>query len=85
MPSMPTPKVYEFCRYIGELCVDQSTDVYSLSAKLRLEPMELVRIISGKAVATKAVVQRLAIELGSDVRFLEKLADEVRRDLAPKS
>jgi hypothetical protein len=83
MSSMP-PKVYEFSRYIGELCVDQSTDVYSLSAKLRLEPMELVGIINGKAVATKAVVQGLAIELGSDVRFLERLADEVRRDLGAK-
>jgi hypothetical protein len=81
---MPTPKVYEFCWYLA-LCVTRSSDLYSPSEKLGLEPMELVGMINGRTSPSKAVVQGLAIELGSDVRFLERLADEVRRGLDPKS
>jgi hypothetical protein len=82
---MPNLKVYEFSWYVA-LCVTRSADLDSLSAKLGLEPMELVGIINGRTSPSKAVVHGLAIELGSDVRFLECLAEDLRRGLAePKT
>lgn len=33
---MPEPKVYEFSKRIGELCVTRGTDVYKLGAKLNI-------------------------------------------------
>jgi hypothetical protein len=77
---MPEPKVYEFSKHIGALCVTRGTDVYKLGPKLGMDPMELLRMINGKVVPTKAVVQGLARELDSDVRYLEKLAEEIRKD-----
>jgi hypothetical protein len=54
--------------------------VIKLGPKLGMDPMELLRMINGKVVPTKAVVQGLARELDSDVRYLEKLAEEIRKD-----
>jgi hypothetical protein len=79
---MPESKVYEFSKYIGTLCVTRDTNVHKLGEKLGVDPMELLRMINGRAVPTKAVVQGLAKALDSDVRFLEKLADPIRKDLA---
>jgi hypothetical protein len=47
-----------------------------------MDPMELLRMINGKVVPTKAVVHGLARELDSDVRYLEKLVEEIRKDHA---
>jgi transcriptional regulator with XRE-family HTH domain len=80
---MPSLKVYEFSWYVA-LCVTRSTDLYSLSAKLGLEPMELVGMINGRTSPSKDVVQGLARELDIEESFLIKLADEVRRDLSAK-
>ena len=46
-----------------------------------MDPTELLRMINGRVMPTKAVVQGLARELGSDVRYLEKLVEEIRKDL----
>jgi hypothetical protein len=40
--------------------------------------MELLRMINGKTVPTKAVIAGLAKELDSDVRYLTKLAAEIK-------
>jgi hypothetical protein len=41
-------------------------------------------MINGRSLSTKAIVAGLARELDSDVRYLEKLAEEIRNDLAVK-
>lgn len=38
---MPQPKVYEFSKHIGPLCVTRDTDVYKLGARLGVDPLEL--------------------------------------------
>jgi hypothetical protein len=42
--------------------------------------MELLRMINGKVMTTKAVISGLARELDTDVRYLEKLAAEIKPD-----
>jgi hypothetical protein len=41
--------------------------------------MELLRMINGKLVPTRAVIEGLAKELDFDVRYLEKLVDQSGR------
>jgi hypothetical protein len=48
---MPEPKVYEFSKHIGALCVQRDTNVHKLGAKLGMDPMELLRMINGKGGA----------------------------------
>jgi hypothetical protein len=62
---MPDPKVYEFSKHIGALCVTRGKDVHKLGAKLGIDPMELLRIINGKAMPTKVAMQGLPKELGA--------------------
>jgi hypothetical protein len=64
---------------MGALCATRGTDVYKLGAKLDLDPTDLLRMINGKMVPTEAVISGLARELDSDVRYLEKLAEEVKK------
>jgi len=68
---MPEPRVYEFSKHIGALCVKRDTNVQKLGAKLRIDPTELLLMINGKIMPTKAVIQGLAKELDSDVRYLD--------------
>jgi hypothetical protein len=46
---MPEPKVYEFSKHVGALCVARDTNVFKLGAKLGVDPMELLRMINGRA------------------------------------
>jgi transcriptional regulator with XRE-family HTH domain len=78
---MPEPKVYEFSKHIGALCVTRDTNVHKLGAKLGVDPTELLRMINGKVMPTKALVKGLAKELDIDESFLNRLAEEVRKDL----
>jgi hypothetical protein len=75
---MPEPKVYEFSKHIGALCVTRDTNVYKLGGKLGVEPTDLLRMINGRAVPTKAVIAGLAKELESDVSYLTRLAAEIK-------
>jgi hypothetical protein len=68
--------VYEFSKHIGTLCVRANKNVHTLGAKL--DPMLLLRMINGREAPTKAVIAALAEELHSDVRYLEKLAAEIK-------
>jgi hypothetical protein len=73
---MPTPKVYEFSRYFGALCVAKGTDVYKLGLKLGIEPSDLLALLNGRTVPSKAIVagltkrtwQRVVGRTGSRVR-----------------
>jgi hypothetical protein len=78
---MPPPKVYAFSQHISSLCVTRDTNVFKLGAKLSIDPAELLRMINGRVVPTKAVLVGLAKELNSSVRYLEKLAEEIKQDL----
>ena len=79
---MPEPKVYEFSGHICALCATRGTDVFRLGTKasvsLGIDPMELVEMINGKVVPTKAVISGLAKELHSNVSLLTKLATEIK-------
>ena len=75
---MPEPKPYEFSKHIGALCVKRHTNATALGAKLGMDPMDLLRMINGKVPLNKKVIAGLAKELGSDVRYLEKLAAEIK-------
>lgn len=59
----------------------RGTDVFNPGAKLGMDPIELLRMINGKVVPTRAVIQGLAKELDSDRGYLENLGEEIRKDL----
>jgi hypothetical protein len=75
---MPEPKVCEFSKHIADLCATRGTDVFKLAAKPGMDPTELLRMINGKGVLTRAVIRGLAKELHSNVSLLTKLAAEIK-------
>ena len=76
---MPNPMVCGFSKHIGALCVTRDTNVHKLGAKLGIEPMELLKMINGKVVPTKAVIAGRTKELGSDLSYLTKLVAEIKQ------
>jgi hypothetical protein len=78
------PEPYQFSTFIETLCVKHQTNVHKLGATLGIDPVELLRMINGNAMPTKAVIEGLAKQLDSDPRYLEKLAEEIRKDLGVK-
>jgi hypothetical protein len=72
------PLHFQFITFIGALCVTRITDVHKLGTKLDIDPMELLKMINGKVVPTKAIVSGLARELGCDQAYLQKLAAEIK-------
>jgi hypothetical protein len=72
------PKPYRFSTYVGNLCVTRGTDVFKLGAKLGMDPIELLRMINGKVVPTKAVLSGLTKELHSNLSLLTELAAEIK-------
>jgi hypothetical protein len=54
------PKVSEFTNHIADLCAARGTDIFRLAGKLRMDPKELLQMINGKVVPTKAVISGLA-------------------------
>jgi hypothetical protein len=79
---MPPTRVYAFPDYIREFCVKRRTNVHALGAKLGVDALELLKMIDGRVVPTKAALGELAKEVDSDTRYLEKLAEKIRKDLA---
>jgi hypothetical protein len=51
---MPEPLVYEFSKHIVALCVRANTNVFKLGEKLGIDPAELLAMINGKVMPTKA-------------------------------
>jgi transcriptional regulator with XRE-family HTH domain len=80
--EMTDPKVYEFSKHIAALCVTHHINVDKLAAKLGVDPTNLQMMINGHAIPTRAVIEGLAKELDFDVRYLEKLVDQIRKDMA---
>ena len=71
-------KVYEFSKHVGGLCVRAGKSVYDLGPRVGVLPSELLDMINGRKKPTKAVIAGLARELNSDVRYLKKLAAEIK-------
>jgi hypothetical protein len=57
---------------------DQGTDLLRLGTKLCIDPMDLLQMINGKVVPTRAVISGLAKELDSNVSLPTKLAAEIK-------
>jgi transcriptional regulator with XRE-family HTH domain len=51
-----------------------------LADKLGMDVHDLMRQCNGHASPSKALVKGLARELGIDEKFLDKLAEEIRKD-----
>jgi hypothetical protein len=71
-------KPYAFSTHIGAAC---ATQFRTFAEKLKTHVGDLMRQFNGKASPSKALVKGLAKELSIDESFLNRLADEVRKDL----
>jgi hypothetical protein len=72
-------KVYEFSKHVGALCARAGKNVHDLGPSVGVLPSELLDMINGRKKPTKAVIAGLARELNSDVRYLEKLAEQIKK------
>ena len=85
MGSMPDPKPYKppyaFSVTIGENCARKMRTFVDLADKLKMDVTDLMRKANGHASPSKALVKGLAKELGIDESYLNRLAEEVRKDL----
>jgi hypothetical protein len=81
---MPRPKLYQFSVTIGESCARQFITFQDLAQRLNVDVVQLMKECNAKVPPSKALVKGVAKELGIDEGFLQKLADEVRKDLGPK-
>jgi ribosome-binding protein aMBF1 (putative translation factor) len=71
-------RVSEFTKHVGDLCTRRELDIHRLAERLTMDPTELLKMINGRLMPTNLVLSGLARELHTDLRYLEKLADEVQ-------
>jgi len=81
---MPEPKLYSFSTHIGAACARKMVSFSELADRLKMDVHQLMREVNAKAPPSKALVKGLARELDINESFLEKLAEEVRKDLGAK-
>lgn len=81
---MPEPKLYSFSTTIGAACAKQLRTFVDLAEKLKMDVVDLMRQVNGKAAPSKALVKGLTRELDISESYLDKLAEEVRKDLGAK-
>ena len=67
------------------MCARKMLSVYQLGQRLGVDPDELLDMINGKKLPTQTVVHGLAKELDVDIRYLERLAAELREGRPSKS
>jgi hypothetical protein len=79
---MPAPKLYSFSPHIGAACTRQMVSFVDLADRPKMDVTDLMRQCNAKAPPSKALVKGLARELKIDESFLDKLAEEVRKDYA---
>jgi transcriptional regulator with XRE-family HTH domain len=80
MPDKYKPP-YTFSTHIGAACTKQFRTFADLAEELKMDVTDLMRQCNGKVPPSKALVKRLAKELGIDESFLNRLAEEVRKYL----
>jgi ribosome-binding protein aMBF1 (putative translation factor) len=78
---MPEPKLYAFSTHIGTACAKQFRTFPDLAEKLNMPVTDLMRQCNAKAPPSRALVKGLARELDINEQYLDKLAEEVRKDL----
>lgn len=81
MPDKPYKPPYAFSTQIGASCTMQMRTFHDLAEKLKMDVRDLMRQCNGKTAPTKALIKGLARELEIDESYLNRLADEVRKDL----
>ena len=69
--------VSEFTRHVGDLCTRLEIGIDRLAERLRMDPTELLKMINGRLMPTNVVLSGLARELGTDLPYLEQLAEEI--------
>jgi ribosome-binding protein aMBF1 (putative translation factor) len=69
--------VSEFTKHVGDLCTRREIDIDRLAQRLTMDPAELLKMINGRLTPTNVALSGLARELDTDLRYLQKLADEV--------
>jgi hypothetical protein len=72
---------YEFSTHIGSAFAWKMRTFADLAKTLKMPVEDLMRQCNGKTAPTKALVKGLSKELDIDESFLNRLADEVRKDL----
>jgi transcriptional regulator with XRE-family HTH domain len=72
---MPSPLTSERC------ALKKSRTFLDLAEKLKIDVHDLMRQCNGKTAPSKALVKGLAKELDITESYLDKLAEEVRKDL----
>jgi transcriptional regulator with XRE-family HTH domain len=80
MPDQYKPP-YQFSMQIGAACVKKFRTFPDLAKKLKMPVEDLMRQCNGKTSPSKALVKGLAKELDIDESYLNRLAEEVRKDL----
>jgi hypothetical protein len=80
MPDKYKPP-YAFSVTIGETCARKMRTFVDLAEKLKMPVEDLMRQCNGRVPPSKALVKGLAKELDIDESFLNRLAEEVRKDL----
>ncbi|HEY4048025.1 MAG TPA: helix-turn-helix transcriptional regulator [Acidobacteriaceae bacterium] len=68
------PEVSSSPNSSGRCVPGKMVSLYQLSPRLGIDPGELLAMVNGKKIPTKAVLRGLAKELDVDERYLEKLA-----------
>lgn len=66
---------YSFSTHVGVLCVKAQKNVYQLGPAIGSGPQELLDMMNGGNLPTKAMIQGLARELDSDPKHPDKLAE----------
>ena len=75
---------YEFSTHIGAACAKQFRTFPDLAEKLKMDVEDLMRQCNGKVPPSKALVKGLAKGLDIDESFLNRLAEDVRKELGSK-
>ena len=75
---------YQFSTHIGAACARQMKTFHDLAEKLKMPVEDVMRQCNGKTPPSKPLVKGLAKELEIDESFLNRLADEIRKDLDSK-
>jgi hypothetical protein len=81
MPDKLYKLPYAFSTTIGESLTRKMMTFHELSEKLRIDVTQLMRECNGHAPLSRALVKGAAKELGIDEALLNRLAEEVRKDL----
>jgi ribosome-binding protein aMBF1 (putative translation factor) len=82
MPDKPYKPPYTFSVTIGETCARRMRTFVDLAEKLKMPVEDLMRQCNGHAPPSKSLVKGLARELEINESYLEKLSEEVRKDLS---